>query len=148
MFSDSTFLITGIADKHSLAMSVAKEIIRQGGKVICTGLGVSPYHLNLSDKAKAFLEKNFQDFKQSVHEELGDTSVEILDVTLDENIDYFSRMLSERKIKLNGFLHAIAMDKTIRHKKVVKPLLDVTKEEFCDTMMFLPILLFGFLTIC
>ena len=49
MFSNSTFLITGIADKHSLAMSVAKEIIRQGGKVICTGLGVSPYHLNLSD---------------------------------------------------------------------------------------------------
>ena len=133
MFSNSTFLITGIADKHSLAMSVAKEIIRQGGKVICTGLGVSSYHLNLSDKAKAFLEKNFKDFKQSVHEELGDTSVEILDVTLDENIDYFSRMLSERKIKLNGFLHAIAMDKTIRHKKV-KPLLDVTKEEFCDTM--------------
>jgi len=75
MFSNSTFLITGIADKHSLAMSVAKEIIRQGGKVICTGLGVSPYHLNLSDKAKAFLEKNFQDFKQSVHEELGDASV-------------------------------------------------------------------------
>jgi len=133
MFSNSTFLITGIADKHSLAMSVAKEIIRQGGKVICTGLGVSPYHLNLSDKAKVFLEKNFQDFKQSVHEELGDVTVEILDVTLDENIDYFSRMLSERKIKLNGFLHAIAMDKTIRHKKV-KPLLDVTKEEFCDTM--------------
>ena len=32
MFSNSTFLITGIADKHSLAMSVAKEIIRQGGK--------------------------------------------------------------------------------------------------------------------
>ena len=100
MFSNSTFLITGIADKHSLAMYVAKEIIRQGGKVICTGLGVSPYHINLSDKAKAFLEKNFQDFKQSVHEELEDTSVEILDVTLDENIDYFSRMLSERKIKL------------------------------------------------
>jgi len=36
-------------------------------------------------------------------------------------------------VKLNGFLHAIAMDKTIR-KKEVKPLLDVTKDEFCDTM--------------
>lgn len=133
MFSDLTFLITGIADKHSLAMYVAKEIIKQGGKVICTGLGISPHHLNLSDKAKAFLEKNFQDFKRAVNEELGDTAVEILDVTLDENIDSFSRNLSDRKIKLNGFLHAIAMDKTIRGKKV-KPLLEVTKEEFCDTM--------------
>jgi enoyl-[acyl-carrier protein] reductase I len=133
MFSDSTYLITGIADKHSLAMYVAKEIIKQGGKVICTGLGVSSHHVHLSDKSKAFLEKNFQDFKRAVREELGDTSVEILDVTLDENIDSFSRDLADRKIKLNGFLHAIAMDKTIRGKKV-KPLLEVTKEEFCDTL--------------
>ena len=72
MLSNTTFLITGIADKNSLAMYVAKEIIKQGGKVICTGLGVSPHHSNLSDKAKAFLEKNFQDFKQAVTEELGD----------------------------------------------------------------------------
>lgn len=133
MLSNTTFLITGIADKHSLAMYVAKEIIKQGGKVVCTGLGVSAHHENLSEKAKAFLNKNFQDFKDAVTEELGDSSVEILDVTLDENIDSFARSLSEKNIKLNGFLHAIAMDKTIRNKEV-KPLLDVTKAEFCDTM--------------
>jgi enoyl-[acyl-carrier protein] reductase I len=133
MLSNATFLITGIADKHSLAMYVAKEIIKQGGKVICTGLGVSPHHANLSEKAKAFLAKNFQDFKHAVAEELGNASTEILDITLDENIDSLARNLSERNVKLNGFLHAIAMDKTIRNKEV-KPLLEVTKEEFCDTM--------------
>ncbi|MCP3933480.1 MAG: SDR family oxidoreductase [Bacteroidetes bacterium] len=133
MLSNTTFLITGIADKQSLAMYVAKEIIKQGGKVICTGLGVSIHHQKLTEKAKAFLSKNFQDFKQAVREELGDSSVEILDVTLDENIDSFARNLSDSNVRLNGFLHAIAMDKTIRNKKV-KPLLDVTKEEFCDTM--------------
>jgi enoyl-[acyl-carrier protein] reductase I len=133
MFSNTTFLITGIADKHSLAMYVAKEIIKQGGKVICTGLGVSSHHTNLSDKAKEFLTKNFQDFKLAITEELGNSSVEILDVTLDENIESFARILSDRNVKLNGFLHAIAMDKTIRNKEV-KPLLAVTKEEFCDTM--------------
>jgi len=133
MFSNTTFLITGIADKHSLAMYVAKEIIKQGGKVICTGLGPSAHHKNLSDKAKMFLEKNFQDFKRAVTQELGNASVEILDVTLDDNIDSFARNLSDKNIKLNGLLHAIAMDKTIRNKEV-KPLLDVTKEEFCDTM--------------
>lgn len=133
MLSDNTFLITGIADKHSLAMFVAKEIIKQGGKVICTGLGVSSYHNSLSEKAKAFLTKNFEDFKQAVKEELGDTSTEILDITVDENINSFASSLSDRNIKLNGFLHAIAMDKTIRNKEV-KPLLEVTKEEFCGTM--------------
>lgn len=133
MLSNTTFLITGIADKHSLAMYVAKEIIKQGGKVVCTGLGVSTHHQNLSEKAKAFLNKNFQDFKQAVSEELGESSVEILDVTLDENIESFAQNLADKNIKLNGFLHAIAMDKTIRNKEV-KPLLDVTKAEFCDTM--------------
>ncbi|EDM43876.1 enoyl-(acyl carrier protein) reductase [unidentified eubacterium SCB49] len=133
MLSNTTFLITGIADKHSLAMYVAKEIIKQGGKVVCTGLGVSEHHENLSEKAKAFLNKNFEDFKQAVYDELGDTSVEILDVTLDENIASFARSLSNKKIKLNGLLHAIAMDKTIRNKEV-KPMIDVTKDEFCDTM--------------
>ena len=100
---------------------------------ICTGLGVSQYHLNLSDKKKAFLEKNFQDFKQSVQEELGATSVEILDVTLDENIEHFSQILSERKIKLNGSFMQLLWTKPSVIKKV-KPLLDVTKEEFCNTM--------------
>ena len=133
MLSNTTFLITGIADKHSLAMFVAKQIIKQGGKVVCTGLGVSKHHTNLSEKAKRFLNKNYEDFKLAVFQELGDTHVEILDASLDENIDTFAQELSNKGVKLNGFLHAIAMDKTIR-KKEVKPLLDVTKDEFCDTM--------------
>ena len=58
MLSNTTFLITGIADKHSLAMFVAKQIIKQGGKVVCTGLGVSKHHTNLSEKAKRFINKN------------------------------------------------------------------------------------------
>lgn len=130
---DKTFLITGIADNQSLAMYVAKEIIKNGGKVVCTGLGVSPFHKNLSEKARSFLNKNFNDFKLAIKNELGDSLIEVLDVTIDENIDLFARTLADKKIKLNGFLHAIAMDKTIRNKEV-KPLLEVTKQEFCDTM--------------
>lgn len=128
-----TFLITGIADDQSLAMYVAKEIVANGGNVVCTGLGVSRFHENLSEKAKAFLNKNFEDFRLAVSSELGESHVEILDVTIDENIESFAKSLKEKGIKLDGFLHAIAMDKTIRHK-IVKPLLEVTKEEFCDTM--------------
>ena len=133
MLANKTFLITGIADKHSLAMYVAKEILKNGGKVICTGLGVSKFHADLSERAKNFLNKNFEDFKVSVAEELGDARAEILDVTLGENVDDFARSLSKEGVQLHGFLHAIAMDKTIRNKQV-KPLLDVTCAEFCDTM--------------
>ena len=64
MLTNTTFLITGIADKQSLAMYVAKEIIKQGGSVICTGLGLSSHNSNLSEKAKGFLTKNFEDFKK------------------------------------------------------------------------------------
>ena len=67
MLSNTTFLITGIADKHSLAMFVAKQIIKQGGKVVCTGLGVSKHHTSLSEKAKGFLNKNYEDFIMSIY---------------------------------------------------------------------------------
>ncbi|MFL9844600.1 SDR family oxidoreductase [Flavobacterium rhizosphaerae] len=134
MFNGQTFLITGIADENSLAMYVAKQVKANGGNVICTGLGVTQFHKGLSEKAKAFLDKNHDDFIEAVNNGLGsDTVTEVLDVTLDENIEDFARSLKEKGIKLNGFLHAIAMDKTIRGKEV-KPLLEVTKNEFCDTM--------------
>ncbi|MBZ9786504.1 SDR family oxidoreductase [Psychroflexus sp. CAK57W] len=134
MLKGKTYLITGIADEHSLAMYVAKKIKENGGQVICTGLGVSKFHEDLSDKAKSFLNQNFKDFQDSVHQELGkDTPTEILDVSVDDSIEDFCEQLKAKKIKVDGFLHAIAMDKTIRNK-VVKPLLDVTFKEFCDTM--------------
>ena len=133
LLRNKTFLITGISDENSLATYIAREILNQGGKVVCTGLGVTPFHKNLSKKAHAFLTQNFDDFKQTVTRNLSEALVEKLDVTIDQNIEDFAKRLQENEIKLDGFLHAIAMDKTIR-KKVVKPLLDVTKEEFCDTM--------------
>lgn len=134
MFKGKTYIITGIADKHSLAMYVAKEIIRHNGKVICTGLGVSQFHTNLSDRAKNFLDESHSLFKQSVEDELGqDVETYILDVTLPESIEDFSSKLKAKGQKVDGLLHAIAMDKTIRNKKV-KPLLEVSFKEFCDTM--------------
>lgn len=133
ILKDKTFLITGIADKHSLAMYTAKEIIKNGGSVVCTGLGVSKYHNDLSERASSFLHKNFEDFKNAISEELGDYKTEILDVTLEENVEDFAKKLQKDGVQLHGFLHAIAMDKTIRNKEV-KPLLDVTLQEYCDTM--------------
>ncbi len=133
ILKDKIFLITGIADAGSLAMYAAKEIVKNGGSVVCTGLGVSEFHTNLSDRAASFLNKTFIDFKASIQQELGDARVDILDVTLEDNVEYFAKKLTKDGVKLDGFLHAIAMDKTIRNKQV-KPLLEVTRDEFCDTL--------------
>ena len=48
MLDNQTFLITGIADENSLAMKTAEKILANNGKVVCTGLGVTPFHKNLS----------------------------------------------------------------------------------------------------
>jgi enoyl-[acyl-carrier protein] reductase I len=134
MLEHQTYLITGVADEHSLAMSVAKEIVAHGGTVICTGLGVTPFHTTLSERAQRYLTKTFHDCSAAVERELPGTRVEVLDVTLDESIEALARTLRDEQIRLNGFLHAIAMDRTIRNK-VVKSLLDVTTDEFSDTML-------------
>ena len=134
MLQNKKFLITGIADENSLAMYVAKEIRKQNGDVICTGLGMTEFHHNLSENAQKFLEQNYLDFENSVDKTLGKETLRyILDVCIEENVEKFAAHLAEQNIKLNGFLHAIAMDKTIRQKSV-KPILDVNFQEFCDTM--------------
>ncbi len=134
MLTDKTFLITGIADAQSLAMYVAKAVIQQGGQVICTGLGVSDYHHDLSDRATDYLNRSFADFKKAVHETLGsEVRTDVLDVTLPQQVEAYAQQLAAEGVRLDGFLHAIAMDKTIRNKEV-KPLLEVSKEEFCDTL--------------
>lgn len=134
MLSNQTFLITGIADENSLAMKVAEEILSYNGKVVCTGLGVTPFHKDLSEKATHFLNKSYADFESACKKKLGEDVLTLpLDVTLPDNLHHLSNTLFEKNIKINGFLHAIAMDKTIRNKSV-KPMLEVTAEEFNDTM--------------
>ncbi len=134
MLENKRFLITGISDAGSLAMHAAKAIVARGGRVVCAGLGVTPHHGDLSDKAKAYLNANEKAFRDAVKEELGeDTPICILDATQEESMVDLAATLGARGLKLDGFLHSIAMDRTIRNKQV-KPILDVTQEEFSDTL--------------
>lgn len=129
------FLITGITDPGSLALKIAKQVIAEGGSVVCSGLGFTPHHKGLSEKAESFLKKTYASFEETIQKELG-SGVETfpLDVTLDECIAEFGEILKSKSVQLDGFLHSIAMDKTIRPGADVKPLLDVTKEEFFQAM--------------
>lgn len=132
---DSTILITGITDEGSLAMAVAKEVLKEGGKIVCSGLGRTSHHEGLSEKAAAFLDRTYEAFEETVKKELGaDVPTFALDVTLDGSIEDFCKALADKNIGLNGLLHSIAMDKTIRPGKGVKPMLEVTKDEFFGAM--------------
>ncbi|MCB1141390.1 MAG: SDR family oxidoreductase [Leptospiraceae bacterium] len=130
-----TFLVTGIIDSGSLALSIAKQIRSEGGDVICTGLGKTKYHENLSEKAISYLEKSYESFSKTIEEELGKETMTLpLDVTLDKSIEEVADTLEAKSIQLNGFIHSIAMDKSIKSGMVVKPLLQITKEEFFQAM--------------
>ena len=134
MLQDKRFLITGISDAGSLALHAAKAIVEQGGQVVCAGLGVTPHHTDLSDKARAYLSANEAAFRETVRAELGeDTPILILDATQEDSMTDLAAGLVEKGLHLDGFLHSIAMDRTIRNKQV-KPLLEVTQAEFCDTL--------------
>ena len=134
MLQNQRFLITGISDAGSLALHAAKAIVEQGGQVVCAGLGVTPHHTDLSDKARAYLSANEAAFRETVKAELGeDTPIFILDATQEESMVNLAAGLAENGLHLDGFLHSIAMDRTIRNKQV-KPLLEVTQAEFCDTL--------------
>lgn len=134
MLQDKRFLITGISDAGSLALHAAKAIVEQGGQVVCAGLGVTPHHGDLSDKARAYLSANEAAFRETVKAELGgDTPILILDATQEDSMADLAAGLAENGLHLDGFLHSIAMDRTIRNKQV-KPLLEVTQAEFCDTL--------------
>lgn len=129
-----TVVITGITDSSSLALVIAKEIKQLGAKLICTGLGKTPFHQNLSDAGAAFLERNYSDFTETVNRELGEDVITYpLDVTIQANIDSFAEFLLEKGLQVHSLLHSIAMDKTIRGGKV-KPMMTVSREEFMDAM--------------
>ncbi|EMY63248.1 enoyl-ACP reductase FabI [Leptospira terpstrae] len=127
-------IITGITDSSSLALVIAKECKQLGAKLICTGLGKTEFHQNLSEAGLSFLERTYSDFTETVKRELGDDVITYpLDVTIQKNIDSFAEFLLNQGLQIHSVLHSIAMDKTIRQGKV-KPIMTVSREEFMDAM--------------
>ncbi|MDZ4724894.1 MAG: SDR family oxidoreductase [Leptospira sp.] len=134
VLKNQTVIITGITDSSSLALYIAKECKKQGANLICTGLGKTIHHKNLSENGLSYLEKTFSDFEKTVQSELGkEVRTYALDVGIQESIDDFVKVLKKENVQINGFVHSIAMDKTIRQGKV-KPILEVSREEFMDAM--------------
>lgn len=127
-------LVTGIADGASLALPVARLLRERGAELVCSGVGPTTHHRGLSPTAKRYLSEAQIAFETTVREHLGDDVPSlVLDAALDGSIDELAVALWERGLHVDGIVHAIAMDRTIR-AGAAKPLLDVTRDEFMDCM--------------
>lgn len=130
---NSTCLVTGITDDASLAFHIAARLQQEGATVISTGLGHTPAHGEVSEKGLAFLEKTYQNFRLTAAKLNPGAQIYPMDVTVEESIDAVTSAIAARGVQIDGIVHSIAMDRTIRGG-TVKPLMEVTRDEFLDTM--------------
>jgi len=138
-------LITGIANEQSLALAVAERLQAEGAELVCAGLGWTRHNSVLSKSATGFLEASQAAFQEAVWNRLGEhTPIVIFDASLDESLKDAANELSDSRLQLDGVLHAIALDRTIRGGDV-KPLLDVTRDEFLGCMSISAYSLIGLL---
>lgn len=129
-----TMLVTGIADAASLALPIARALQRDGASLVCAGLGPTPHHDRISDAARDHLAAAHAKFRETVAAHLGAaTPALVLDASLEASLADFARSLREAGTRLDGVVHAIALDRTIR-RGTAKPLLEVTRDEFLDCM--------------
>lgn len=129
----TTILVTGITDGRSLAVPIARELRAQGAAVVCAGLGPTPHHGKLSPRAASFLDAAWTSFQHAVTALGPDVAALPFDVKLDASIAAMATELSRRGIGIDGLVHAIALDPTIR-RGTVAPMLDVTREQFLQCL--------------
>jgi len=123
-------LVTGIVDASSLALAIAREIRAQGGEVVATGLGPTPHHGTLSERARGFLQNTWEAFRKTVAEELGpEVPTLACDVTLDPSLADLAGGLAEAGGTVDGVVHAVALDRTLRRGRAAS-LLETSREDF------------------
>ena len=85
---DKTFLITGVANKKSVAYFSAKTLKENGAKLIFT--------------------VQTEDHLSKVEKLFPEDQIFILDVENEKAVQDFGRLIAEKNIKLDGMLHSIA----------------------------------------
>lgn len=129
------YWITGIADDKSLAFIIAKKLEEEGASLVCTGLGRTPYHKNLSERSVSYLDRTYKEFYNTVKSKLNKNILAVsLDASQQESVDDFTKILKEKCITLDGLIHSIAMDKTVRVNQEPKKLVETTWDEFSSNL--------------
>jgi enoyl-[acyl-carrier protein] reductase I len=109
--SDKTFLITGVANKKSVAYFSAKTLVENGADVVFTVQ---------SEDHKAKVAKLFPDKK-----------IYILDVEDVKDISNFANEIQNDEIKLDGMLHSIAF---ANFSEGIKPFHETSLVDYLQAM--------------
>ncbi|MDJ0786163.1 MAG: SDR family oxidoreductase [Myxococcota bacterium] len=127
-------LVTGISDASSLATDIARQLLREDVQVVCSGLGPTSHHRDLSERARDHLSSQFESFRKTVETELGTDSVAIAcDLGLDASVREMAAELAARGLVLDGLVHSVARDRTLT-RGGSRALLDVSREDFLDCL--------------
>jgi len=127
-------LVTGISDAASLAAHCARAVQRAGGSPICTGLGPTSFDPPASERARAHLASTFASFQETVENELGaGTPALACNLSIDESIAELAEGLAGRRVAIDGVLHAVAFDRTLRAGSHAT-LLETSREDFLQCM--------------
>jgi enoyl-[acyl-carrier protein] reductase I len=104
---NKTFLITGVANKKSVAYFSAKTLLDNGADLI-------------------FTVQN-EDIKEKVSKLFPEKKIYIIDVENTESITNLGKNLEKEKIVLNGFLHSIAF---ANYSEGIKPFHETKLEDY------------------
>jgi len=104
---NKTFLITGVANKKSVAYHVAKTLLENGADCIFTVLN--------------------EDIKSKVLNLFPDKPIYILDVEKTHEIEQLGHDLKSKNVMLNGFLHSIAF---ANYSEGIKPFHETKLEDY------------------
>ena len=91
LLANCNILITGIANKRSIAYGIAKEASEQGANIIAT-----------------FQNDRLMERSDKILSELNIKHTQVCDLSNDEEIDNLMQELANQKIALNGIVHAVA----------------------------------------
>ena len=108
---NKTFLLTGVANRRSVAWHVAKVLLEEGAKVI--------YSVHSAER-KAGLDKL-----------IGPAPCFICDVELENSAQKLAQELGEQGLTLDGFLHSIAF---ANYKEGLKPFHETGRRDFFQAL--------------
>jgi enoyl-[acyl-carrier protein] reductase I len=110
LLSGKTALILGVANRWSIAFSIAQAFVREGAKIILTYQG---------ERQKLTVEELGAD--------LGASQVLPCDVTQDSDLDALAATLKEEKTVLNTVVHSIAF---ANREDLSRPFVETSRDGF------------------
>jgi len=108
---DKYFLVTGVANKKSVAWLIAKTLEEEGANVI--------YSVRSEDR------------KKSLEKLLANKTVFVCDVEKEEEIEYLKKQVSDYSKVLHGLVHSIAF---ANYSEGMKPFHETSKKDFLQSI--------------